>query len=85
MKWDDGCIDKDHVSLAKDHIAEGCPLAKFLIKMKNKDTIDGHWRYFFKWLDREKGIKRFNQLKQRILNNEYSCFVNTVYIVSKLE
>ena len=46
MKWDDDRIDRDHVSLAKDHITEDYPLAKFLIEMKNKDTIDGHWRYF---------------------------------------
>ena len=78
MKWDDDRIDRDYVSLAKDHITDDCPLAEFLIKMKNKDIIDGHWRYFFKWLDREEDIEHFNQLKQRILHNEHDFFANTV-------
>ena len=37
-------IDRDHVSLVKEHVTENCSLAEFLIEMKDKDTVNGHWR-----------------------------------------
>ena len=76
IKWDDDRIDRDHVSLAKEHITENCSLAKFLIEMKDEDTANGHWGQFLKWLRQEENIVSMHQLKERIFNNEKEFFIS---------
>jgi len=65
-KWNDHSIDRDHMSLAKEHITENCPLEEFLIETKAENTVNGHWRQFLKWLRQEENIVRMNQLKKNI-------------------
>ena len=76
MKWDDDRIDRDNVSVAKEHVMENCSLAEFLIEMKDKDTVNGHWRQFLKWLRQEENIVSMNQLKERISNDEKEFFIS---------
>ena len=63
MKWNNDSIDRDHVSLAKEHITENCPLAEFLIEMKAENTVNGHWR---------------ESPKERIFNNEDDFLIDAV-------
>jgi len=78
MKWNNDSIDRDHVSLAKEHITENCPLVEFLIEMGAENCINGYWRQFLKWLRQEDNIVCMNQLKERIFNDENEFLIDTV-------
>jgi len=77
LKWVDD-FDRDHVSLASEHVSDDWPLAEFLIAMKGEDTVRCHWRQFIKWLCQEQDIWCINQLKERINEDEADVFNSAV-------